>query len=97
MPPRLTPNTKQGVNLSKLKGYAMSMKLTDMLSYKVDWLSFTKKCRIDESKITIDKILDYLGYDRDLFKRMEHGRYFYNAGITLGNYLNIYFIELICY
>lgn len=92
-PPRLTPNTKQGVNLSKLKGYAMSMKLTDMLSYKVDWLSFTKKCRIDESKITIDKILDYLGYDRDLFKRMEHGRYFYNAGITLGNYLNIYFNE----
>ena len=72
----------------------MSMKLTDTLSYKVDWLSFTKKCKIEESKITIDKILDYLGYDRALFKKMDNGRYFYNAGITLGNYVNIYFNEI---
>lgn len=71
----------------------MSMKLTDTLSYKVDWLSFTKKCRIDESKITINKILDYLGYDRALFKKMESGRYFYNAGLTLGNYVNVYYNE----
>lgn len=71
----------------------MSMKLTDTLSYKVDWLSFTKKCNIADSQITIDEILDYLGYDKSLFKKMDNGRYFYNAGITLGNYVNIYFNE----
>lgn len=71
----------------------MPMKLTDTLSYKVDWLSFTKKCRIDKSKITIKQILDYLGYDQAYFKRLDNGRYFYNTGFTLGNYVNIYFNE----
>ena len=86
----LTPNTNQGVNLSKIKDGQMSTKLTGGKSYKVDWLAFTKKSTFENSMITIRKILDYLGYDLENFSDTSP-RYFYNKGLTIGNYVNIYY------
>lgn len=69
----------------------MGQTLTDAMSYKVDWLAFTCKLnKINDYSITIRKILDYLGYDIDLFKECA-GRYFYNSGITLGDYCNVFY------
>lgn len=66
-----------------------SISPTAPLSYKVDWLSFTKKIKNSNSWITIHKILDYLGYDLDLFEEIP-GRYFFNSGLTLGNFVNVF-------
>lgn len=62
---------------------------TTTLSYKVDWLSFTKKNKNSDPRITIHKIMDYLGYDTELFEEIP-GRYFFNSGLTLGNFVNIF-------
>lgn len=62
---------------------------TATLSYKVDWLSFTKKIKNSNPEITIQRLLDYLGYDRALFEEIP-GRYFFNTGLTLGNFVNIF-------
>lgn len=62
---------------------------TAKLSYKVDWLSFTKKIKKSNFKITIHQIIDYLGYDLELFEEIP-GRYFFNSGLTLGNFINIF-------
>ena len=62
---------------------------TTTLSYKVDWLSFTKKNKNSDPRITIHKIIDYLGYDTELFEEIP-GRYFFNSGLTLGNFVNIF-------
>lgn len=62
---------------------------TTTLSYKVDWLSFTKKNKNLDPRITIHKIMDYLGYDTELFEEIP-GRYFFNSGLTLGNFVNIF-------
>lgn len=72
------------------KNHKESAKLTPKLSYKVDWLAFTIPCKDLDYKITIKKILDSWGYDIDLFERVP-GRYFYNSGLTIGYYFNIFF------
>lgn len=61
---------------------------TAPLSYKVDWLSFTKKIKNSNSGITIHKILDYLGYDLDLLRRFRGVTF--NSGLTLGNFVNVF-------
>lgn len=63
---------------------------TPMLSYKVDWLAFTISCTNLQYKITIKRILDSWGYDLDLFEEIP-GRYFYNSGLTIGYYFNIFY------
>lgn len=72
------------------KIHKASSKPTPKLSYKVDWLAFTIPCKNLDYKITIKKILDSWGYDIDLFERIP-GRYFYNSGLTIGYYFNIFF------
>lgn len=67
-----------------------SSKSTPKLSYKVDWLAFTIPCKNLDYKITIKKILDSWGYDIDLFEQIP-GRYFYNSGLTIGYYFNIFY------
>ena len=66
---------------------------TPMLSYKVDWLAFTISSSLINNKNEINKILKPLGYDLDLFEEVP-GRYFYNSGLTIGNYFSIYFNDL---
>lgn len=62
-----------------------------MQSYKVDWLAFTLSLRdFSDYEKEIKKILDSLGYDYDLFEEVP-GRYFYNSGLSIGRYFNIYF------
>lgn len=63
---------------------------TSML-YKVDWLTFglVPKTAIDSS-FSNDYMLDYLGYNVSDFEQIS-GRFFYNSGLTLGNYVNIYY------
>lgn len=65
----------------------MDIKLTPTMSYKVDWLSFTFP---EDGKITRKKILDYLAYDEAMFDEIP-ARYFYNSGISIGYYVNIFF------
>ena len=59
--------------------------------YKVDWLSFTiiPDFRGYEYQL-IDNILSYLAYNSTDFEEVQ-GRFFFNSGLTLGNYVNIYF------
>ena len=64
-----------------------AMSLTPTMSYKIDWLSFTFP---EDSKITVKKILDYLAYDEANFEKIP-GRYFYNAGLSIGYYFNIFY------
>lgn len=52
--------------------------------YKIDWLAFTYNERIG-----LDVILNELNYTFDEFEEVN-GRYFYNSGYTIGNYVNIY-------
>ena len=66
---------------------------TPMLSYKVDWLAFTISSSLVNNRYEIKKILNPLGYDLDLFEEVP-GRYFYNSGLTIGNYFSIYFNDL---
>lgn len=62
-----------------------------MQSFKIDWLAFTLSLRtFDEYQKSIKKILDSMGYDYDLFEEVP-GRYFYNAGLSIGRYFNIYY------
>ena len=62
-----------------------------MQSYKVDWLAFTLTLRnFSDYEKSIKKILDSLGYDYDLFEECP-ARYFYNSGLTIGRYFNIFY------
>lgn len=65
--------------------------LTAPMSFKIDWLSFTVlPSSINNSIVKIRQILDSWGYDLSLFEEIQ-GRFFYNAGLTLGNYFNIFY------
>lgn len=69
----------------------MGVSLTESTGYKVDWLAFTIKLKkIYDYSNAIKKVTDYLGYDLSLFQETG-GRYFYNCGLALGSYVNIYF------
>lgn len=59
--------------------------------YKVDWLSFSVTPKNGSScEEIIIKIITKLDYQLDDFELIA-GRYFYNCGLTLGNYINIYY------
>lgn len=53
--------------------------------YKLDWFAFTVK-----NSGQMETILTALNYSLDEFKDSPP-RYFYNTGLTLGNYVNIYY------
>lgn len=60
------------------------------LQIKVDWLSFTllpqKDCKNNERF----QMLKFLGYDVKDFEPIA-GRYFYNSGMTMGRFLNVFY------
>lgn len=59
--------------------------------YKIDWFAFTVADEIDKNDAENDFILlKNLGYDLDEFEEIP-GRYFYNSGLTLGGYVNVYY------
>lgn len=62
--------------------------------YKLDWLAFTVSNEIDvfeEENSFIDfRVLNDLGYKLDEFEEVP-GKYFYNSGLSLGNYVNVYY------
>lgn len=73
----------------------MSKNSTLPMSYKVDWFQCTedgteKILKLSESNFF--RFLLEIGYENDKFQEMS-GRYFYEKGLTLGNYLNIFFNE----
>lgn len=59
-----------------------------MFKYKVDWLAFSVSFEGEETMLDY-KILELLGYHLADFEEVP-GRYFYNSGATLGNYVNVY-------
>ena len=61
-------------------------------SYKIDWLSFSVGEQYDILEGRKFQVLKLLGYDIDDFQSIS-GRFFYNAGLTLGNYVNVYYNE----
>ena len=61
-------------------------------SYKIDWLSFSIGEQYDVLEGHRFQVLKLLGYDIDDFQSIS-GRFFYNAGLTLGNYVNVYYNE----
>lgn len=69
----------------------MSKNINTSLVYKVDWLSFTvKQKNWPDCESLINSILDYLDYEISDFENIS-GRYFYNTGLTIGNYFSIYY------
>lgn len=58
-----------------------------MKSYKVDWLAFSVV--VADGHELDDKLMEALGYDLTEFDEVP-GRFFYNSGVTLGNYVNVY-------
>lgn len=73
----------------------MSKNSTLPMGYKVDWFQCTedgteKILKLSESNFF--RFLLEIGYENDKFQEIS-GRYFYEKGLTLGNYLNIFFNE----
>ena len=61
-----------------------------MQKYKIDWLSFSVRCYDEEPTNTLDEnLLELLGYDFTEFEKSS-GKNFYNRGVSLGNYVNVY-------
>lgn len=59
--------------------------------YKVDWLALTISDTLDQNSETFELLLlENLGYDLADFESIP-GRYFYNSGLTLGGYVNVYY------
>lgn len=59
--------------------------------YKVDWLALTISDTLDQNREEFELLLlESLGYDLADFESVN-GRYFYNSGLTLGGYVNIYY------
>ncbi|MDT2914829.1 replication initiation factor domain-containing protein [Lactococcus lactis] len=59
--------------------------------YKVDWFAFTVSDDIDTNNDENDfLLLKNLGYVFADFEAIP-GRYFYNSGLTLGGYVNVYY------
>lgn len=74
----------------KIDAEKEGLSATPTLSYKVDWLAFTIFCSSKNNDAKIKEILQTLGYDVDLFES-TNPRYFYNSGLSLGGFFNIYF------
>lgn len=64
------------------------------MAYKVDWFQATESDILDEllplNKSKFLNFLQKIGYKYDDFEEASP-RYFYNSGLTLGRYLNIYY------
>ena len=59
--------------------------------YKVDWLALTISDTLDQNSEEFELLLlENLGYDLADFESIP-GRYFYNSGLTLGGYVNVYY------
>ena len=59
--------------------------------YKVDWFAFTVSDEIDTNGAENGFVLlENLGYNLAEFEIIP-GRYFYNSGLTLGGYVNLYY------
>lgn len=70
------------------------MNTTRIMNYKVDWLAFSLQVKNAQKPLkTAKKVMDFLAYDLDDFQEIS-GRYFYNSGLTLGNYINIFYNSL---
>lgn len=59
------------------------------MDYKIDWLAFSVRVDVDEGEKWDQRLLEELGYDLAEFEEVP-GRFFYNSGATLGNYINVY-------
>lgn len=67
------------------------MTLRKNMKYKVDWLAFTLPVSIGANILTkLKQVMDFLYYDLNDFKEIA-GRYSYNSGLTLGNYVNVFY------
>lgn len=67
------------------------MALRKNMKYKVDWLAFTLPVSIGANILTkLKQVMDFLYYDLNDFKEIA-GRYSYNSGLTLGNYVNVFY------
>lgn len=68
-----------------------------MLKMKVDWFAFTLPDDVDIFRDCDNRnnfvFLAELGYDVGMFEEIP-GRYFYNTGLTLNGYVNIYYNDL---
>lgn len=60
--------------------------------YKIDWLSFSFPSKILEAVLT-DVVIGAFGYDLTRFD-VINGRNFYNTGLSLGGYVNIYYNDV---
>lgn len=64
------------------------------MSYKIDWLTFgVMPENGPEAEPVIEKVLAQLNYELTDFETIS-GRYFYNSGLTLGNYFNIFYDDI---
>lgn len=74
--------------ITNLGGLDIHMDYENQLGngYKLDWFAFTA----DSDKYHFETILNTLNYDLVDFEEIP-GRYFYNSGLTLGNYVNVYY------
>ena len=60
--------------------------------YKIDWLSFSFPS--DQlNDVLNDVMIDKFHYDINVFEKGK-GRNFYNTGLTLGGYVNIYYNDV---
>jgi phage replication initiation protein len=61
------------------------------MTYKIDWFAFTVSDETDTDGAEKGFfLLENLGYDLAEFETIP-GRYFYNSGLTLGGYVNLYY------
>ena len=60
--------------------------------YKIDWLSFSFPSALLEDVLT-DVLMTQFGYDLGRFEKVN-GRNFYNTGLSLGGYVNIYYNDV---
>lgn len=60
--------------------------------YKIDWLSFSFPSEQFEDVLT-DVMMNTFGYDLTRFEAIN-GRNFYNSGLSLGGYVNIYYNDV---
>lgn len=82
-----------GVQIQKIKEKPMRTNgLNHLKTYKLDWLTFT--IPFDEELVApttkIKEILSLFNYELHEFED-TNGKFFYTSGITLGNYVNLYF------
>lgn len=72
----------------------MPQKPVISMGYKVDWFQCTEGSKNDEILDVLDSnfwyFLEKIGYNFDDFE-IASPRYFYNSGLTLGRYVNIYY------